>query len=479
MYLWPMPKRIFELKHIFGLKVKELRQERGLTYQQLNRLSGLSVSYLSEIESGKKYPKGDKIAVLADALGVQYDELVSLQVPRKLQPVVDMMGSHFFKEFPLEEFGLSPAKLVEIVSEDPDKINALINTISQVVRSYELRKQPFYEIALRSYQELRLNYFEELEQVVEEMHLEYFELKDLPFQPELLEDILLTIGVRANYEKMANYTSLKDLRSLYDDKKRLLFLNKGLTRAQRNFLLGREIAFQWMRVHDRPAATPPQKAQNFDMLLNSHRASYFSAALIMPKERMVKSVERLFEKKSWDSEGFLNLLTEFDATPEMVMQRLTNLLPTFFDLTNLFFMRFLKTPKEDSVVLTKELHLSHLNDPEANERNQRYFKTWVSDSVFEHLADKDLFIEPHISEFEDASSFCWALAFRNVSNPKEQISVMLGVRIDDQVLETMKFLSDPKIPRDSAQDNHKMMANLDSNILERKIQADIDQILLN
>ncbi|MDW3197606.1 MAG: helix-turn-helix domain-containing protein [Cytophagales bacterium] len=474
-----MPKRIFELKHIFGLKVKELRQERGLTYQQLNTLSGLSVSYLSEIESGKKYPKGDKIAVLADALGVQYDELVSLQVPRKLQPVVDMMDSHFFKEFPLEEFGLSPAKLVEIVSEDPDKINALINTISQVVRSYELRKQPFYEIALRSYQELRLNFFEELEQVVEEMHLEFFELKDLPFQPELLEDILLKIGVRASYDTLAKYESLKDLRSLYDEKKRLLYLNQGLTRAQRNFLLGREIAFQWMRVQDRPAATPPQKAQNFDMLLNSHRASYFSAALIMPKDRMVKSVEKLFEKKTWDSKGFLNLLTEFDATPEMVMQRLTNLLPTFFELRNLFFMRFLKSPQEESVVLTKELHLSHLNDPEANERNQRYFKTWVTESVFEKLKGGELVIEPHISEFEDASYFCWALAFTNVSNPLEQISVMLGVRIDEEVTQSIKFLSDPKIPRNSAQAFMDKMANLDSNLLERKIQADIDQILLS
>lgn len=479
MYLWRMPKRIFELKHIFGLKVKELRQERGLTYQQLNRLSGLSVSYLSEIESGKKYPKGDKIAVLADALGVQYDELVSLQVPRKLQPVVDMMGSHFFKEFPLEEFGLSPAKLVEIVSEDPDKINALINTISQVVRSYELRKQPFYEIALRSYQELRLNYFEELEQVVEEMHLEFFELKDLPFQPELLEDILLKIGVRANHDRLSDFDSLKDLRSLYDEKKRLLYLNQGLTPAQRNFLLGREIAFQWIRVQDRPAATPPQKAQNFDMLLNSHRASYFSAALIMPKDRMVKSLERLFVKKSWDSKGFLNLLTEFDATPEMVMQRLTNLLPTFFDLRNLFFMRFLKSSQEESVDLTKELHLSHLNDAEANERNQRYFKTWVSEVVFEHLKREELVIEPHISEFEDASYFCWALAFTNVSNPEEQISVMLGVRIDDEVMETMQFLKDNKIPRNSAQDNFNKMANLDSNILERKVQADIEQILLS
>lgn len=471
-----MPKRIFELKHIFGLKVKELRQERGLTYQQLNRLSGLSVSYLSEIESGKKYPKGDKIAILADALDVDYDSLVSLQVPRKLQPIVDMMDSYFFKEFPLEEFGLSPAKLIEIVSQDPDKINALINTISQVVRSYELRKQPFYEIALRSYQELRHNYFEELEALVEEMHLEFFELKELPFQPELLVGILLKIGVRADYEKLSGYSSLKDLRSLYDEKRRLLYLNKGLTPAQINFLLGREIAFQWMKVKDRPSATPPKKSQTFDMLLNSHRASYFSAALIMPRERMVNSLKRLFDQPKWQPRGFMNLMSEFDATPEMVMQRLTNVLPTFFDLLNLFFLRYVKSAN-GTVELTKELHLSHSNDPDTNERNQTHFKGWVSQTLFTEVnKSKSLVSLSQISEFSDSEYFSWGIAFPNVSNTKEQIGVMLGVRIDENVRRVIRFLDDPEIPRVN-ETEHEGLAGSNGRLAEQKIESDIEEIL--
>ena len=483
-----MPKRIFELKHIFGLKVKELRQERGLTYQQLNKLSGLSVSYLSEIESGKKYPKGDKIAVLAEALEVEYDTLVSLQVPRKLQPVVDLMESHFFQEFPLEEFGLSSQKLIEIVAGEPDKIHALINTISQVARNYELRKQSFYEIALRSYQELQLNYFEELERVVEEMHLEFFELKDLPFQPELVEDILLKIGVRTDYAKLSSFETLQDVRSLYDAKKRVLFLNTGLTRAQRNFLLGREIAYQWLRVKERPVATPPQKAQTFDMMLNSFKASYFSAALIMPRERLVSSVEKLFGQTKWQPRGFLEMMEEYDATPEMVMQRLTNVLPTVFDLRNLFFLRFVKS--SDGIILTKELHLSHLHNPHANERNQHYCRRWVSTRIFDELSDTNgLALLPQISEFHDSEYFCWAIAFPNVSNPGEQISVMVGMRIDDHVRKVIRFMDDPAIPRKKVDVTCEQCAILDCEARvapptahrakenEIAIEADIDDIL--
>src|SRR5690606_4376265 len=43
------------LRFILGLKLKGIRQERGYSLSDLARHSGLSVSYLSEIESGRKY----------------------------------------------------------------------------------------------------------------------------------------------------------------------------------------------------------------------------------------------------------------------------------------------------------------------------------------------------------------------------------------------------------------------------------------
>ncbi|MEM6805455.1 MAG: helix-turn-helix transcriptional regulator, partial [Bacteroidota bacterium] len=42
---------------IFGFKVRYLRQKFEYSYQELSKKTGLSTSYLNDIEKGKKYPK--------------------------------------------------------------------------------------------------------------------------------------------------------------------------------------------------------------------------------------------------------------------------------------------------------------------------------------------------------------------------------------------------------------------------------------
>ena len=56
-------------KIILGLKVRQLRTDKGLSLSELNKTSGMSISYLNEIEKGKKYPRKDKLNQLADAFG--------------------------------------------------------------------------------------------------------------------------------------------------------------------------------------------------------------------------------------------------------------------------------------------------------------------------------------------------------------------------------------------------------------------------
>ena len=129
----------FSLKHILGLKVRNLRMDNDLSFQELSEKTGLSMSYLSEIEKGKKYPKGDKIIALAEALEVSYDDLVSLQVSEKLEPVVNLLQSDFFKEFPLKAFGVEPQKIIELISVSPEKINAFITSVIAFARNYKMR----------------------------------------------------------------------------------------------------------------------------------------------------------------------------------------------------------------------------------------------------------------------------------------------------------------------------------------------------
>ena len=55
------------IKLILGLKLKQLRAEKKLSLNELSDITGISSSYLNEIEKGKKYPKSDKLLSLSEA----------------------------------------------------------------------------------------------------------------------------------------------------------------------------------------------------------------------------------------------------------------------------------------------------------------------------------------------------------------------------------------------------------------------------
>jgi transcriptional regulator with XRE-family HTH domain len=136
------------LKYIFGLKIRDLRLSKNLSFTELADLTGLSISYLNEIEKGKKYPKGDKILALAKAFSVEYDDLVSLKVNKRLQPLVDLLHSNLFQELPLEMYGLEVQKIIELISESPEKVTAFLSTVSQIARTYEMQREHFFFAAV-------------------------------------------------------------------------------------------------------------------------------------------------------------------------------------------------------------------------------------------------------------------------------------------------------------------------------------------
>jgi transcriptional regulator with XRE-family HTH domain len=55
---------------IFGLKVKALRQEKGLSYQQLAEKTGMSESYLTHIKNGTRRWNEDSLRKLAQAFEI-------------------------------------------------------------------------------------------------------------------------------------------------------------------------------------------------------------------------------------------------------------------------------------------------------------------------------------------------------------------------------------------------------------------------
>ena len=96
---------------IFGLKVRQYRQRRGLLFDDLAKRSGISASYLNEIEKGKKYPKNAKRAALAEALDISVEELTSEELGGALDPVGKLLKSNFLNELPLDLFGIELSNL--------------------------------------------------------------------------------------------------------------------------------------------------------------------------------------------------------------------------------------------------------------------------------------------------------------------------------------------------------------------------------
>ncbi|TPG58457.1 helix-turn-helix domain-containing protein [Hymenobacter nivis] len=439
---------------IFGLKLRELRQERGLSPAELARGCDVSLSYLNEIEKGKKYPKADKILSFSKFLNVRYDQLISTALPRRLEPIADLLSSKVLQDFPLAMYGLEPAQLFELIANAPAKINAFISTLFEIARNYELRQEHFYLAALRSYQEMHDNYFEDLEQDVRAFVASHQLVPTLT----ALEAILTQ-----EYGYTIDRTALADnavaaagrLRSVFQPKTKTLLLLPSLSQGQQAFVLGREIGYNYLGLKERHYASPnPLEVRSFEEVLNNFRASYFASALLMEEDSLVRDLRRLFSAKKWQPAALLALLTRYGVSPEMLLQRFTTLLPKQFGLNSLFFLRFDQPQAAAPYRLTKELHLSRQHNPHGNELNEHYCRRWVSLRLLaEGRALPTEGNAPHLllgiqrSQYLGTTDEYLCLTLARVGAATEPaMSVTVGLRCDDNLRQQLAFLTDPALP---------------------------------
>ncbi|GJM31348.1 MAG: hypothetical protein DHS20C18_03490 [Saprospiraceae bacterium] len=443
------------IKLIFGLKVAFLRRAKKLSYQQLSDRTGLAISYLHNIEKGKKYPKADKIFALAKSLDTDYNYLVSLEADKRLKPIVDLLQSDFLKIFPLELFGINTPKLLGLLSLAPDKVNAFVSTVLKITRNYHLQGEDFYKAALRSYQDLQNNYFEDIELAVRDFRSKHqWEDATTPSTEMLEEVLLLDYGIRVDREYLAQRSVLEEVRSLFVPEQKVLYLNQQFSSAQERLLLAKEIGFQFLNLKERPFETRMIEVDSFDKLLHNFRASYFSVALLMDERAMIQEIEAMSQWKKWDTPAFTALLDRYDVTPEMLLQRLANIFPHHFDIQELFFLRFYTGPEMQKFIMTKEMHLSQLHDPHANQLDEHYCRRWISISLIRQLSA--------IQSIEGASGpiagaqiskywgtpnayLCLCMAKPSRRDVAYSNSVTIGLLINDKLRRLFPFLEDPDL----------------------------------
>ena len=453
-----MPLNKTHIRLIFGLKLRQLRQQKGMSSTQLASESGLSISYLNEIEKGKKYPKTDKIIGLARALGVSYDQLVSVKLSKKLGPIADLLNSGFLDALPLEMFGLETSRLLELIATAPSKINAFISSILAIARIHEIRKENYYFAALRAYQEMHDNHFEELEEAVEQF-IDEFDI-DIrpPLSPEPLLDILFDCyRYTLDRDNLQAFPELENFRSVFVPQKQLLYINNNLTKIQQAFILGKEIAFNYLRIKDRPYTSTLFKVRSFEEVLNNFRATYFSAALLLNRRLLQADISRLFSQSQWQPEMFLEIMHTYQATPETFLYRLSNILPKDFGLDQAFFLRIEESGTEESINyhLVKELHLSRQHNPHRNDLNEHYCRRWSSIKALKELrtrqsvgADDPYIIFAQRSQYHATPNeyFCISIARTGQLESSTNASITIGIQIDENSLKQIQFLNSHNIP---------------------------------
>ncbi len=452
------------IKLIFGLKLKNIRQAKGLSLSVLAKKCGISVSYLNEIESGKKYPKSDKIAALANVLGVSYDKLVSLRLSNKLAPITELISSGILEKLPLEHYGLDVRKIITLMSDAPTQLSALIATLIDLAKTSELRQNIFSRTALRTFKELNDNYFEEIETQAENFRNEFCTVNSKTVD---YKKIIQFLKENYNYEidarQLAENEILSSLRAVLKiNENPKLYLNPKLSEAQKKFILGKEIYYVINNIKERAFIHSDRNLETFDELLNNYKASYFATALSINKKYLLEDLSDFFSNKKFEKKQLAKLINEYNVSPEMFFQRIANIATNLMDFPGLFFMRFNTDVNSEIYKLSKEVKLNISHYPGGYQTNEHYCRRWISIRALQKAKEKlranpnsqAFTIDAVRSQFYETNEKFIAITIAKPSKLSrgKLTSVTLGFPLNDKVKEIIKFWNDSKIKKQVVND---------------------------
>lgn len=442
-----------QIKMIFGLKLKELRMKSGLSFNELSDKTGLSVSYLNEIEKFKKYPKPDKISLLAKALNSNYDYLTSNKPTKQFKPIFELLDNKIFKDLPLQLFGFEPEHFIGLLSNAPKKTTAYVTAFIEMANRYAMSTENLYYSVLRKYIEMNENYFEDIEKAANECRIS----NKLNIERITHDDLAKVLIEKYNYTidhlKLNDSEHLKNVRSVFSNEKNKLFLNKNLHPLQLKFLYGREIGFKVLNSIIRPKTTPTIDIHSFEEVLNNYKASYFSIALLLPESKVVEQTQLFFKQLRWNEKWIINILEQLNSTPEMLFQRWTNILPKHFNINTLFFLRFEHDILKNQFKLNKELHLNGQHFAQAKYNSENYCRRWIaikSLQTFTQSKNKHKSMQISVQKSKNITTkleyLSISIAKPNYVFPHKNVSVTLGLAIDNDTKKQLKFLDDDSIP---------------------------------
>lgn len=448
------------LKTIFGIKLKRCREAQRLTLQELAQRAGMSTSYVAEIESGKKYPKADKILLLSQALGCSYDELISSKLDREFDGLQALLSSRGLRDFPFELFGVPGDDLLKLLTRAPGEIAALLRALGDIAAQYDIGVEHFLHAALRSYQELTGNYYEDLESAAERFAREQLPARRgaaAPIGAQLRAWVQRSCGFDIDERGLLERPALLEFRSVLSRRPRArLYLNPQLGESQRAFALAREVGYKVLGIEPkaRSLTTPPDREDSFEQVLSDFKASYFAGALLLPRQRLTADLRALLRQPAWQPRTLPGLLTEYAVTGETLMYRLSQLLPGQFGLRP----HFLKL--EDAggrLRLVKQLNLAEGDTAISRglREDEHYCRRWLGSRLLAELAQRRPGGAPQQPiggalrarlVGRELSIFAFGLGQPQALRPDVTAAFTLAMPHGPELSKIIRFADDPKLP---------------------------------
>jgi transcriptional regulator with XRE-family HTH domain len=445
------------LKYIFGLKMRGLRLDRGMSLKELAELTGLSPSYLNEIEKGKKYPKNDKVMILANALGESYEELISVKLKRELSLITDLLERNILTGMPFDIFGIPAQSVFELLSERPKKMGALIGTLFEIARAHNISIDDFYYATLRAYLDMHQNFFPNLEEKAEDFRRTYG-LDTLAAEERVAGDLQELL--RRDYSTDVDYVDFGSINPnlshiLYHVKKKggrqRLFIHVALGGKERCLILARELGFGYLGLKDRPSSSWIHSLDSFHQLFNHFSASYFASALLVPQKEFADQLRLLFSQPKFDVQAMTEFILKYPCPVESVFHRLTQIIPREIGIDQLFLLRLEYDQTRKCYHVARQLHLAEQHAPHPVSSDEHYCRRWVTTQILEKLQVgevENFALGCQISQFTGTGSryLAWSMAFRKDLPKGEMAAVTVGVLINDKSREAISYSQDPKLP---------------------------------
>ncbi|MDA0874753.1 MAG: helix-turn-helix domain-containing protein [Bacteroidetes bacterium] len=450
-----------KLRFILGFKLKNLRLARGLPLREAASRAGISISYLSEIEKGKKYPKSEKLLALAAAYDTTYDDLVTAGTADVEVTLEASLESGFFREFPFELFGLQAEDLFSVLTSSPDRAGAMIRTFLEIGEMYDIGVEQFLFAALRAYQKLHNNYFPDIEQAADEV-IQGSPRLERPLDAASLRRFLETeFRIIVDEERLGSHPTLHSFRSITIPGKRpRLFVNPRLLPEQRAFIFAKEVGNRVLDIPPRVTTSSWIKVESFEQVLDNYRTSYFAGALLLGRQETAAGLRAFFSRPQFEPGAMLELMYRLQATPEMFFYRIGQLAYAEFGLKNHYFMRLNMHSGKQAFDVTKLLNLSGMSLPRGLSANEHYCRKWAGMRLLKDRARQREIAAPDLPARSGPTvaaqrgrvvpmheeAFILAMSRTKQLHPEDDSCVIMGFELDDAFKQAVRFWNDPNIP---------------------------------